>query len=32
VVLRSVTEPLDTATPMGKTIFAILAGMAEQER
>lgn len=32
VVLRSVTEPIDTATPMGETIFAILAGMAAQER
>ena len=32
VHLRSVTEPIDTATPMGRTVFAILAGMAEQER
>ena len=32
VVLRSVTEPIDTATPMGRTLFAILAGMAENER
>lgn len=32
VQLRSVTEPIDTATPMGRTVFAILAGMAEQER
>lgn len=32
VVLRSVTEPIDTASPMGQTIFAILAGMASQER
>ena len=32
VVLRSVTEPIDTSTPMGETIFAILAGMAAQER
>lgn len=32
VVLRSVTEPIDTATPMGETIFAVLAGMAAQER
>jgi len=32
VNLRSVTEPIDTATPMGRTVFAILAGMAEQER
>lgn len=32
VHLRSVTEPIDTATPMGRTLFAVLAGMAEQER
>ena len=32
VQLRSVTEPIDTGTPMGRTIFAVLAGMAEQER
>lgn len=32
VAIRSVTEPIDTATPMGRTIFAILAGMADQER
>ena len=32
VVLRSVTEPIDTATPMGEVVFAILAGMAGQER
>jgi site-specific DNA recombinase len=32
VQLRSVIEPIDTATPMGRTVFAILAGMAEQER
>lgn len=32
VALRSVTEPVDTASPMGRTIFAVLAGMAEQER
>ena len=32
VVIRSVTEPIDTATPMGRTVFAILAGMAEAER
>lgn len=32
IALRSVTEPIDTATPMGQTIFAILAGMAAQER
>ena len=32
LVLRSVTEPIDTGTPMGETIFAMLAGMAAQER
>jgi DNA invertase Pin-like site-specific DNA recombinase len=32
VVIRSVTEPIDTATPVGETIFAVLAGMAAQER
>ncbi len=32
VVIRSVSEPIDTATPMGRTVFAVLAGMAEQER
>lgn len=32
IVLRSVTEPIDTATPMGQTIFAVLAGFAAQER
>lgn len=32
VVIRSVTEPIDTATAMGRTLFAILAGMAENER
>lgn len=32
VVLRSVTEPIDTASPMGQTIFAVLAGFAAQER
>ena len=32
VVLRSVTEPIDTATAMGQMIFAVLAGMAQQER
>jgi site-specific DNA recombinase len=26
VVIRSVTEPIDTATAMGRTLFAILAG------
>ena len=32
VQLRSVTEPIDTATPMGHMIFGILASMAQQER
>jgi len=32
IVLRSVTEPIDLSTAMGKTLFSILAGMAEQER
>jgi len=32
VVLRSVTEPIDTASPMGEVVFAVLAGMAAQER
>ncbi|MEW5932001.1 MAG: recombinase family protein [Bacillota bacterium] len=32
VVIRSVTEPIDTSTPMGETILAVLAGMAAQER
>jgi site-specific DNA recombinase len=32
VVLRSVTEPIDTATPMGAMIFAILASFAAEER
>jgi site-specific DNA recombinase len=32
IQIRSVTEPIDTATPMGRMIFAVLAGMAEQER
>lgn len=32
VVLRSVTEPIDTATAIGQMIFAVLAGMAQQER
>lgn len=32
IAIRSVTEPIDTATAMGRTIFAVLAGMAEQER
>ncbi|SFG65182.1 recombinase family protein [Methylobacterium gossipiicola] len=32
VVLRSVSEPIDTSTAMGEMIFTILAGMAAQER
>ena len=32
VQLRSVTEPIDSATPMGQMIFGILASMAQQER
>lgn len=32
IVIRSVTEPIDTATPMGEMIFTVLASMAEQER
>src|SRR4051794_12894013 len=32
IVLRSVTEPIDTATPMGGMIFAILASFAAEER
>ncbi len=32
VAVRSVSEPIDTATPMGRMIFSVLAGMAEQER
>lgn len=32
VVLRSVTEPIDTATHMGGMIFAILASFAAEER
>jgi len=32
VVLRSVTEPIDTSTPTGQMLFAIFAGMAAQER
>src|SRR3954447_19994541 len=32
VELRSVTEPIDTATPMGGMIFAILASFAGEER
>jgi len=32
VKLRSVTEPIDTASPMGAMIFAILASFAAEER
>jgi site-specific DNA recombinase len=32
IAIRSILEPIDTATPMGRTLFAILAGMAENER
>jgi site-specific DNA recombinase len=32
VVLRSVTEPIDTSSSMGQMLFAILAGFAEEER
>lgn len=32
IVLKSVTEPIDTATSMGSMFFAVLASMAEQER
>ena len=32
VVLRSVTEPIDTSTSMGEMIFALLAGFAAEER
>ena len=32
VMLRSVTEPIDTASPMGGMIFAILASFAAEER
>jgi site-specific DNA recombinase len=32
IVLRSVTEPIDTAPPMGAMIFAILASFAAEER
>ena len=31
VVLRSVTEPIDTSTSMGEMIFALLAGFAAEE-
>jgi site-specific DNA recombinase len=32
VVLKSATEPFDTATPMGKFLFQLLGSMAELER
>jgi site-specific DNA recombinase len=32
VTLRSVTEPIETESPMGQTIFSIFAGMAMMER
>jgi site-specific DNA recombinase len=32
VVLRSVTEPIDTSNPMGEMIFTLLAGFAAEER
>lgn len=32
IVLRSVSEPIDTSSPVGEMIFTILAGMAQQER
>ncbi|MHB9130408.1 MAG: recombinase family protein [Armatimonadota bacterium] len=32
VVLRSVTEPIDTSTALGQMMFAVFAGMAQQER
>ncbi len=32
IVLRSVTEPIDTASPIGGMIFAVLAGFAAEER
>lgn len=32
VTLRSVTEPIETESPMGQTIFTIFAGMAMMER
>jgi site-specific DNA recombinase len=31
-VLKSATEPFDTATPMGKFLFQLLGSMAELER
>ncbi|KAA0572229.1 recombinase family protein [Azospirillum sp. B21] len=32
IQIRSVTEPIDTATPMGEMVFGVLAGMAGMER
>ncbi|MGY2051698.1 recombinase family protein [Methylobacterium sp. JK268] len=32
VSIRSVTEPIDTVTPAGRMMFAVLAAMAEAER
>ncbi len=32
IMLRSVTEPIDTASPMGAMIFSILASFAAEER
>jgi len=32
IILRSVTEPIDTASPMGQVLFSVLAGMAVMER
>lgn len=32
VGVRSVSEPIDTGTAIGRMMFAVLAGMAEQER
>lgn len=32
IQIRSVTEPIDTATPMGEMVFGVLAGMAGVER
>lgn len=32
VMLRSVTEPIDTVSPAGKMMFAVFAAMAEAER
>jgi site-specific DNA recombinase len=32
VDLRSITEPIDTTSPIGQVIFSVLAGMASMER